>query len=314
MKSALDWEFTVTFRPVRVLAQLAMAALVAAMVVALGAACLLSTARPEPVAVVPAVVAVVPAVVVVEKSPEQVSRETAVKAVDKVISDRMSYLDRDRRVLLAHTIVDESLACGLDPLFTLALGDVESRMDHEAVSPTGARGLYQLMPRTWDWEVQRRGLGRLEKFNVVHNAKVGIGYLCYLSTMFKRPDSLLLAYNQGPGGASDILAKRAEPSEEAATYAAKVWRSYQTLLAAFALPNDGKTMRQLYKSPERTVYATIIGGTHADPMKPPMKLSSVKPRHQPVQKAPIPPSTPMVATVEAVIQPMFVPMGSAPNP
>ena len=282
MKNLLDWQFT--FRP--------FVALVRSTVVALVVACLFPYARPAPV------LAISP-VVVVEKSAAQVSRENAVEAVNKVVSERMSYLDRDRRVLLVNTVVDESLACGLDPLFTLAVGVVESNMDHEAVSPTGARGLYQLMPRTWDYEVRRRSLGRLEKFNVVHNAKVGIGYLCYLSTTFKRPDSLLLAYNQGPGGASDILAKRAEPSEEAASYAAKVWKSYHTLLAGFALPNDAKTMRQLYKAPERTIYATVIGGARVPP---------VKSHSQPVQKAPIPPTTPTVAAVEAAIRPMFQPM------
>jgi transglycosylase-like protein with SLT domain len=254
MKSLLDWQFTMTFRPVRFLMRMCIISLVLVACMTpprLGTGVAASTVSSR------------------APTPAQVSRATAVKAVDQVVSSRMSYLDRDRRQQLVATIVDESLACGFDPLFILALGDVESKMDHEAVSPTGARGLYQVMPSTWAGEVKRRGLGRLEKFNVVHNAKVGIGYLCHLSTTFKRPDSVLLAYNQGPGGATAILSKRLAPSEEAATYAAKVWQSYKGILGEFGLPNDAKSMRQLYKAPERTVYASAVGGV------PPMKTPSV---------------------------------------
>jgi hypothetical protein len=210
----------------------------------------------------------------------EVSRANAVTAVDKVLRQRMSYLDDERREALAGVVVDESLSCNLDPLFVLAVGDAESRLDHEAVSPTGARGLFQVIPSTWEREVRRRGLGRLEKFNVVHNARVGIGYLCHLSESFKRGDSLLLAYNQGPGGASDILAKRVEPTEEAATYAGKVWAAYKKLLAQNHLPNDAKTMRLSFKSPESTVYTTLLGysgDVHGPTIKEPVKVRT-KPR------------------------------------
>ncbi len=263
MKRAMDWQVTLTFRPLRAFARVAFLAFVVVFLLPIAR---MSTASDAP------------------KTIAQLSRENAVAAVDRVIGTRMAYLDGARRQQLGVTIVDESLSCGLDPLFTMAVGDVESRLDHEAVSPTGARGLYQVLPSTWDREVKRRGLGRLEKFNVVHNAKVGIGYLCLLSKTFKRPDSLLLAYNQGPGGASAILAKNATPTDEASMYAAKVWKSYRTILAGFWLPNDPKSMRQFYRAPESTVYNPLAGYSSdvrgAD--RAPAKYPAPK---QPVRKA-----------------------------
>lgn len=258
MKSLLDWEVTIKLRPLRVLRA-------AAVVGAVVALCFLPTRQ------------VGTASDRVHLTVTQLSEENAVKVVGDIVSARMAYLDKGRQLQLARTIVDESLSCGLDPLFLLAVGDVESRLDHEAVSPTGARGLFQVMPSTWDAEVRRRGLGRLEKFNVVHNAKVGIGYLCYMSTMFKRPDSLLLAYNQGPGGASAILSGKMTPSDEAATYSAKVWKSYRVLLAARWLPSDPKSMRQLYHNPDATIFTPFLGwngDTHGPEARPPIRVKT----------------------------------------
>ncbi len=238
------------------------------------------------------------------KSFAQLSQESAVKAVDRVLVQRMDYLDPPRREELARTIVNEALSCDLDPLFALAVGDAESRMDHEAVSPTGARGMYQVIPSTWKKEVARRGLGRLEKFNVADNAKVGIGYLCYLSKQFKRPDSLLLAYNQGPGAASAILTNKQEPSEEAASYGAKVWKSYHSILAIFGLLSDAKHMRQYYKSPDSTVYTPVIGynsDVHGPDPRPPPLPKKAKP---PVKAKPLVSPTSMTFSN----MPMSVPM------
>lgn len=195
----------------------------------------------------------------IPKTINQISYETAYRLIDNILSNKMSYLDQARRLQLTKTVLEESLACGFDPIFILAISDVESKMNHEAVSLTGARGLYQIVPNTWNFEIKRRGLGRLEKFNASHNAKVGIGHLCYLSKTFKRPDNLLLAYNQGSQRASDIITESAIPSDEASTYSYRVWRSYKILLNSNYIYADIDRMRKLYKSPESTIYALLSG-------------------------------------------------------
>lgn len=240
------------------------------------------------------------------KTIDQLSRENAHASVDSILGERMVYLDHARREALGRVIVDESLSCGLDPLFVLAVSDVESRLDHEAVSPTGARGLFQVIPSTWTHEVKRRGLGRLEKFNVVHNAKVGIGYLCALSRQFKRPDALLLAYNQGPGGAARILFGRMEPTREASTYASKVWKSYRGFLARNNLPSDPKSMRQLYARPEATIFTPLPGyssDVHGPDPQPPQK-PKVKPKPRPRPRPAMAPGTSASGTGVTVIDAM----------
>lgn len=253
MKTLMNWEVTVGFRPFRVLA-------------VCGALLVLLVGLGYPRA----------AGNVSERAPTvpELSRKNAVQAVSAVVEQRMGYLDAERRAALAYTIVEESLACRLDPLFALAVSDAESRMDHEAVSPTGARGLYQLIPSTWKSEVKRRGLGTMEKFNVVHNAKVGVGYLCHLASTFSRADSILLAYNQGPGVATAVLKGEAQPNAEGAAYPSAVWAAYRKLLVPLNLPADPKSMRQLARAPERTVYTPLLGfsgDAHGPDVRPPVR-------------------------------------------
>jgi hypothetical protein len=211
----------------------------------------------------------------VNQSTEQffdyMSGANALSTINGIIRDRMPNLDQERRDRLAETVFEESMSCGLDPLFALAVAEVESRWDHEAVSSTGARGLYQVIPSTWKMEVKRRQLGILEKFNLSHNARIGIGYLCYLSSTFKRPESLLLAYNQGPGGATAIIQGRAEPSSEAQRYAPAVLKSYKKLLASLGLPNDMAHIRQLFRHPESTIYTPLT--CEGSPVDRPVKIS-----------------------------------------
>lgn len=218
----------------------------------------------------------------VPKTVTQISRENAVQAVDAILTERMT-LEASRRHKLAEVIVRESVACSLDPLFVLAVGDAESRFDHEAVSPTGARGLFQVVPSTWKREEQRRNLGHLEKFNELNNARIGIGYLCVLSQSFKRGDSLLLAYNQGPGTAKEILNGNSEPTDEARTYAGKVWKSYKSFLVRYNINTDPKNIRVIYKVPTATVYTTLVGyqsDVHGpqDRLLAPVKVKVHKPR------------------------------------
>ena len=54
--------------------------------------------------------------------------------------------DADYRLELLRTIHAESVRAGLEPELVLAVIQVESNFDRFAISPTGARGLMQIMP------------------------------------------------------------------------------------------------------------------------------------------------------------------------
>lgn len=177
--------------------------------------------------------------------------EAAIRTVNAVLLQRMPNLDETRRQQLAGVIVTESVAGDFDPLLILALIEVESGFNMEAISPTGALGLMQIIPATWKWVVKEENLGYQERFNPVHNARVGIRYLRSLSKRFKRLDAILYAYNQGPGAAKRVLQKREEPTDEGKSFAPSVIRSYKRFLTGHGF--SAFAYLELSRSPKRTL-------------------------------------------------------------
>jgi len=89
---------------------------------------------------------------------------------------------------------------GLDPYLVLALVRHESRFDPRALSPSGARGLMQLMPATADWVARKMGYQALQPEDLLHpgaNLALGTWYLAYLRDRFGSLPPALAAYNAG---------------------------------------------------------------------------------------------------------------------
>jgi hypothetical protein len=78
----------------------------------------------------------------------------------------------------------------------------ESRFNALAVSPKGAQGIAQFMPRTADW----RGLSN--PFDVSEALKASANYLRYLRTRFGNLGLAAAAYNAGPQRIQDWLSAR----------------------------------------------------------------------------------------------------------
>lgn len=104
---------------------------------------------------------------------------------------------------------------GVDSSLVKAVIHAESGYNPSAVSPKGAQGLMQLMPKT------AQGLKVSDCFNPSDNIRGGVRYLRFLLDAFKGDESLALAaYNSGMGSVAKYGG--IPPFKETQTYVAKV--------------------------------------------------------------------------------------------
>ena len=104
---------------------------------------------------------------------------------------------------------------GVDSALVKAVIHAESGYNPSAVSPKGAQGLMQLMPKT------AQGLKVADSFNPSDNIRGGVRYLKFLLDTFKGNESLALAaYNCGLGSVAKYGG--IPPYPETQTYVTKV--------------------------------------------------------------------------------------------
>jgi soluble lytic murein transglycosylase len=113
---------------------------------------------------------------------------------------RTAMSERDR-VHLAHTIIREARAQGLEPHLLAAVIEVESAGCHRAVSQVGALGLMQILPETGRELAAKHGVawsGPATLFDPEINVKLGAAYLRELTNRYGDVSIALAAYNWGP--------------------------------------------------------------------------------------------------------------------
>ncbi len=135
-----------------------------------------------------------------------------VDRVDGELFLRIPALDAFERRLLARTIVGEAGGARIDPLLVLAVIEVESSFDREALSERGATGLMQLRPPTLRRELERAGLSPDFANDPVANVQAGVRYLRRLLDAFGREEVALMAYNAGPNRILGYLREGEIPS------------------------------------------------------------------------------------------------------
>lgn len=146
----------------------------------------------------------------------------------------------------------------VDPLLVAAIIRKESRYAPTAVSPTGARGLMQIMPDTADWASKQLEIEFHQDmlFDPEYNIRMGCWYLRKLQDTF--PDNLavtLASYNAGQGNVSRWLEEgiwNGElsqldriPFAETRTYVSTVltyYRHYQRLYRGEKIRGDSNSI------------------------------------------------------------------------
>ncbi len=104
---------------------------------------------------------------------------------------------------------------GLDPALALGIARQESSFDPAIVSPAGARGLMQLMPRTAMQEARKLGLGMSVPAltaDPAYNMALGADYLHGLLDRYGSAEPLAIAaYNAGPARIDEWLTANGDP-------------------------------------------------------------------------------------------------------
>jgi soluble lytic murein transglycosylase-like protein len=109
---------------------------------------------------------------------------------------------------------------GLDPELVIAVVSVESGFRPQAVSPKGAQGLMQLMPRTAE------SLGVVDAFDPEQNLDGGVRHLGQLLAQYNGDvERALAAYNAGEGAVHRH--KGIPPYRETRAYVKKVLEKYR---------------------------------------------------------------------------------------
>lgn len=120
-------------------------------------------------------------------------------------------------------IVKHSIEMGVDPAIALSIARAESGFRHEARSPYGAIGVFQLMPAT----AKRMGLN---PYSLNDNIKGGIMYYKSMYKMFGSMELALAAYNAGPGNVKRYN-NTVPPYAETKRFIAKIMSDYNRLKA-----------------------------------------------------------------------------------
>ncbi len=89
-------------------------------------------------------------------------------------------------------IVKTAISMGVDPCVALSIAKQESNFQNHKQNPSGAVGVFQIMPST------ARKLG-INPYNLNDNIKGGIMYYQMMYKKFGSVDLALAAYNAGPG-------------------------------------------------------------------------------------------------------------------
>ncbi|MBY0280065.1 lytic transglycosylase domain-containing protein [Candidatus Binatia bacterium] len=160
------------------------------------------------------------------------SAETRAKLFTAISQCRPSLGER-QRWRIVDAIREEAERHGYDPLFVMAIIEVESTCSPTANSPRGAVGLTQIKPSTArevakDLGLPWGGANALVQPNL--NIRLGLGYLAQLEEKFGDPYVAMAAYNLGPEKASRMSRQHAKR----ARYVKKVLARYEGLLVEHA--------------------------------------------------------------------------------
>lgn len=156
------------------------------------------------------------------KGPDYIKRYKAKKYRSKVNTSTTKKKKRYRRADFSEEIYRASKKHGVNPSLITAVIEAESNFRPDAVSPKGAIGLMQIMPKT------AIRFNVTDPFNPHQNIDGGTRYLRYLLSLFGNNMNLALAaYNAGENTVKKY--GTIPPYEETTSYVRKVLKYFKSI-------------------------------------------------------------------------------------
>ncbi len=156
------------------------------------------------------------------KGPDYIKRYKAKKYRSKVNTSTAKKKKRYRRADFSEEIYRASKKHGVNPSLITAVIEAESNFRPNAVSPKGAIGLMQIMPKT------AIRFNVTDPFNPHQNIDGGTRYLRYLLSLFGNNMKLALAaYNAGENTVKKY--GTIPPYEETTSYVRKVLKYFKSI-------------------------------------------------------------------------------------
>ena len=125
----------------------------------------------------------------------------------------------------------------VDPLMLLALQDVESAFNSEAISPAGALGLNQIMPFSAKQLCKGMGIAFYDSmlYNIDFNTRMASMILDDAFAVYKKHDIAMACYNGGPYTAFYYSTNNACISPETKKYVPDVLKKWEVYREAYKL-------------------------------------------------------------------------------
>jgi len=146
----------------------------------------------------------------------------------KQVEARLPKSSKSLAPQVANAVIREANRYGFDPLFIMAMIQLESRFNPAARGGHGEIGLMQILPKTAKWVSDKNGLGYTNKKQLLDaelNIRIGVAYLAMLDKKFNRVHYSVAAYNMGPKNVRRVLASNSQPK----IYYQKVKANYNQL-------------------------------------------------------------------------------------
>ena len=158
-------------------------------------------------------------------------------------------IDPQLRRQVASAVVEEARLAGLDPLYVLAVMEVESSFVPEAVSGAEARGLLQLR------DITIREISKYEELpakaaqepEAIVHLRLGIRYLAMMHRKYGDPSRALAAWNAGPVAVDRALAASGEVPRQWLNFARRVQREHRNLQQIFGAEELGAMDAQAHR-------------------------------------------------------------------